>query len=102
MAGRIVPWALIAAVLALAWFWPVLAGYTRTGAAVGARLACSCHYVAGRSLSECRRHFEAGMGPVSLSEDAAEKSVTARYLLVSPQTARFRQGQGCVLDPWDE
>ena len=102
MVGKVLPWLLIAVILVLAWLWPTMAGYTRTGAAVGARLACSCRYVAGRSLSECRRHFESGMGPVWLSEDAEEKSVTARYLLFSSQTARYRRGQGSVLEAWDE
>ncbi len=37
-----------------------------------------------------------------LSEDAEEKSVTARYLLLSAQTARYTKGLGCVLDPWED
>ena len=99
---RPVLWVLLAGILVLAWFWPTITGYMNTGSAVGARLACSCKYVVGRSLSECRRHFEPGMGPVWLTEDAEEKSVTARYLLFSAQTAVFTKGQGCVLERWPD
>ena len=37
---------------------------------------------------------------VMLSEDAEARSVTARVPLIASQTARWRPGQGCALDPW--
>ena len=90
------------AVVALAWFrQPVIARAT-TGAAYGARVACSCRFVAGRSLSSCRDDFEAGMGMVTLSEDAEARSVTARVPLLARQTATFRAGEGCVLEKWSD
>lgn len=92
----------IAAVLLLAWFWRPLRANAVTAAAYGARVACSCRHIGGRSLEDCRKDFEPGMGPVSLSEDAEAKSVTARYLLLSKQTATFRPGQGCMLEPWQD
>ncbi len=85
---------------ALAAFWQPLNGYAITGAAYGARVACSCRFVGGRSLSDCRKDFEAGMELVSLSEDAKAKSVTARFPLLATQTARYYEGEGCRLDPW--
>jgi hypothetical protein len=85
------------------WFYRTpIAGYGETGAAVGARIACSCRYVAGRSLQDCKKDFESGMGAVFLSEDEDEKSVTGHVPLVASETARYRKGYGCVLDSWDE
>ncbi len=84
----------------LGWFWAPLHGYARTGAAYGARVACSCRYLGGRGLSDCRKDFEPGMGLVMLSEDPAAKTVTARFPLVASQTATYRPGLGCQLEPW--
>jgi hypothetical protein len=40
------------------------------------------------------------MGLVSLSEDPGKKSVTAKFPLLARQTAFYREGEGCVLEPW--
>jgi hypothetical protein len=80
-------------------FWEPISGFARTGAAYGARVGCSCRYVGGRSLGDCRKDFEPGMALVSLSEDARAKSVTARFALIYSQTATYREGPGCVLEP---
>ncbi|HYD25070.1 MAG TPA: hypothetical protein VEB68_09740 [Croceibacterium sp.] len=102
---RIWPRALLgAAVLlgALAWFYrQPIAGYTTTGTAFGARMACSCRYVAGRGLEDCEKDFEPGMEVVFLSDDPATKAVTARVPLLASATARYREGFGCVLEPWE-
>jgi hypothetical protein len=84
----------------IALFWAPISGFARTGSAYGARVACSCRFVGGRSLGDCRKDFEAGMELVSLSEDVEDKSVTARTALGWPQTATYREGQGCVLEQW--
>jgi len=98
------PWVVLAVALAgggvLAWYAPTILGYARTGASYGARVACSCRYEGGRPLGDCRKDFEPGMGLVSLSEDVGAKSVTARFPLLSSQTATYREGWGCVLEPW--
>jgi hypothetical protein len=102
---RIWPSALLAiAVLfaAAGWFYrEPIAGYTTTGAAFGARTACSCRYVAGRSLGDCKKDFEPGMEVVFLSDDEEARSVTAYVPLLASDTARYREGYGCVLDPWE-
>lgn len=89
---------LIAALLAL--FWRPLNGYAEAGAAYGARVACSCRFVGGRELADCRKDFEPGMGLVSLSEDAKAKSVTATFPLLASHTATYREGPSCQLEPW--
>jgi hypothetical protein len=83
-------------------FWTPIRGYAQTGASYGARVACSCRYAGGRDLSDCRKDFEPGMSLVSLSEDSATKSVTARFAMMAAQTATYREGQGCMLQPWNE
>jgi len=92
--------ALLLMVLIVAWFWAPLNGYARIGAAYGARVACSCHYLGGRALDDCRKDFEPGMELVMLSTDEDAKSVTARFPLLATQTATYYEGEGCRLEPW--
>ena len=95
--------ALVVLAAALGWYYrQPIAGYTAIGAAYGARTACSCRYVAGRNLDDCEKDFEPGMELVFLSDDEEERSVTARVPLLSSATARYREGFGCVLDPWKD
>lgn len=94
--------ALLAAALLLAWFWKPLGGYAAAGASYGAKVTCSCRYIGGRSLQDCRKDFVSGMALATLSEDAKAKSVTARFPLLSRQTATFREGEGCVLEKWPD
>ncbi len=92
----------VVALLALwAAFGTAALGYARAGTAYGARVACSCRFVAGRSLEDCAKDKVGGMELVSLSEDAEARSVTARMLLLASDTAAYREGYGCVLQPWD-
>lgn len=84
----------------VAWFWGPINGYAETGASYGARVACSCRFVGGRSLDDCKKDFEPGMELIMLSEDTKAKSVTATFPLLASQTARLTEGEGCRLDPW--
>ena len=38
---------------------------------------------------------------LSVAEDAEPRSVTARFPLLSSDTATYRQGYGCVLEPFE-
>ena len=84
----------------LAYFWAPLNGYASSGAAYGARVACSCRYLGGRALADCRKDFEPGMDLIMLSEAVPAKSVTARFPLIASETATYRPGLGCQLEPW--
>lgn len=84
----------------VAWYARPLLATARTGAAYGARVACSCRFVAGRPLGDCRKDFEPGMGLVTLSADEASRRVTARFALLVRQSATYREGWGCQLDRW--
>ncbi|WP_423141273.1 hypothetical protein ACOYW6_10560 [Parablastomonas sp. CN1-191] len=77
-----------------------IGGYAITGASYGARVGCSCRYIGGRTLSDCRKDFENGMQLVMLSENEADRSVTATFPLLARQTARMVEGEGCELEPW--
>lgn len=93
----------LAAILAgLGWYYgPSLHAQAVAGTSYGARVACSCRFVGGRGLEDCRRDFEPGMGMVSLSEDAEARSVTASVPILASQTATYREGYGCVLEQWE-
>lgn len=84
------------------WFYrEPIAGYGEAGTAYGAKNACSCRYLAGRSLKSCESDFLPGMEAVFLSEDEEGMSVTAYVPLVAATTAHYREGFGCVLESWD-
>jgi len=91
----------LVAVLVGALYWVPLRRAGLAGTAFGARIACSCRYVAGRALSDCRKDFEPGMALVMLDEDEEAHAITARIPVLARQTATFRPGQGCALERWD-
>ena len=76
-------------------------GYAGVGTSYAARVACSCRFVAGRSLEDCEKDKLAGMELVTLVDDVQAKSVTARFPLVTSNTATYREGYGCVLEKWE-
>ncbi|NVD29406.1 hypothetical protein HUO14_16020 [Parasphingorhabdus flavimaris] len=81
----------------LAYNFSFIKGQMRVGTAYGARVACSCHYVGGRDIEDCRKDFEPGMEVVGLSLDDERKRVTASALMIASATAEFREGWGCVM-----
>ncbi len=76
-------------------------GYAEVGTSYAARVACSCRFVAGRSLEDCAKDKLGGMELVSLSDDTQARSVTASFPLVTSNTATYREGYGCVLEEWE-
>jgi hypothetical protein len=85
-----------------AWaFREPIGGYGSIASAYSARVACSCRFVAGRSLDDCAKDKLAGMEAVTLRDNTETKSVTARFPLVAEATATYREGYGCVLEPWE-
>ena len=94
--------AAIVLLAALAWYWQPLRAHATAGAAYGARVGCSCRYIAGRELADCEKDFLPGMGLIMLSEDEAEKSVTGWFPMLTSQTASYREGPGCVLESWGD
>ena len=103
--GRRWPWALLLLAVTIGGlvyaFRVPITGYGDAGTAYSARVACSCRFVAGRDLDDCGKDQLTGMELVMLSEDMEERSVTATFPLVSRDTARLKDGYGCVLDRWE-
>ncbi len=90
--------ALVAGLIA---FREPIRGYAGIATAYSARVACSCRFVGGRSLNDCAKDKLAGMELVTLVDDEAARSVTARFPLVASTTATYREGYGCVLEKWE-
>jgi hypothetical protein len=90
----------LVAALGVALVWHYLQAQAVLATSFGARIACSCHYIGGRGLADCRKDFEPGMGLVMLSDDAQTRTITARVPLIARQTASFREGPGCLLQGW--
>ena len=91
----------VACFIAAAFVWgPGMAEQAQAGTDFGARIACSCHYVEGRDIDQCRADFEPGMGMVRLSLDEDAQTVTAAVPMLASTRARYREGWGCVLEPW--
>ena len=92
--------AVLAGALWLAWGDSVRRT-AEAGTAYGARVACSCRFVAGRSLSDCAKDKLEGMEFVMLSENTDSMTVTASVPLIASDTATYREGYGCILKEWD-
>ncbi|AMO70688.1 hypothetical protein [Sphingorhabdus sp. M41] len=88
---------LLILIAVLAYNYAFIKGQLNVGTAYGARVACSCHYVGGRDIDDCRKDFEPGMELIGLSVDEERKRVTASVPLIKSATAEFREGWGCVM-----
>ncbi len=103
--GGCLPWAAgfgVLLLIFLIWQFPSFKAQAELGSAYAARVACSCRQVAGRSLEDCEKDKLDGMEMISLSEDEEARSVTASVPLMASATARYKEGYGCVLDPWED
>jgi len=102
--------ALLLVVVLGAWLaiaWRGLREEALVGTAYGARVGCVCRFVSARPLANCEGALKVagltGMGRlVSLSEDAATRTVRASVPLLASQSADFRAERGCQLEPWAE
>ncbi len=99
--GRVAIYVLALFILILAavfaYNYSFIKGQLGIGTAYGARVACSCHYVGGRDLTDCKKDFEPGMEVIGLSLDDEKRRVTASVPLLASATAEFREGWGCVI-----
>jgi hypothetical protein len=96
-------WGSVLALCLLAGAWLGLR-YSSTGRqaqlATGyiAHVVCSCRFVGGRDMASCDTDREPGTEIVDVTEDSANRSITARVPLLSKRTARFDPEYGCTLD----
>jgi hypothetical protein len=70
------------------------------GTGYAARVACACRYIGNRLLAQCYKDFEPGMEMIRLSENPADKTVTASVPLLAHRTARFDPLLGCQPEPF--
>ena len=93
----------VAAAGAIGWtlYGETLTRTGETGTAYAARVACSCRFVAGRELDDCKKDLLEGMELISLSQDEAAQSVTASLPFIASDTASYREGYGCMLKRWE-
>ncbi|MBE5073918.1 hypothetical protein IM511_06335 [Erythrobacteraceae bacterium E2-1 Yellow Sea] len=90
-------------VAGVAWAYRAPAfGFAHAATSYSARVVCSCRFVAGRDMKSCATDKLAGTELVTLVDDEEAKSVTARFPLLSSDTAQYRPGYGCVLESWDK
>ena len=50
-------------------------------------------------MESCYNDYEPGMELISMSDDDAEKRITASVPLIASRSAQFREGLGCVIEP---
>lgn len=96
-------WAPVLALCLLAGAWLGLR-YSSTGqqaqlaAGYIAHVTCSCRFVGGRDMASCDTDREPGTEVVQVSEDSANRTITAKVPLLSRRIARFDPEYGCTLD----
>lgn len=102
------PWLVILLLLLLALIAAVVIYADRMrptlqlGVGYAARVTCSCRYIGGRDMASCEQDKLPGMEQIALTDDPAAKRVTASVPLLASRYAEFREGLGCVLEPWEE
>ena len=89
----------------LAWAWSGLREKALVATSFAARTGCVCRFVSQRSIDSCEGDLKsAGLsgvaGLVSLSEDAATRTLRASVPLLARQSADYRADRGCRLEPW--
>ncbi len=84
-----------------AWHWSAWRFRAEIATGYGARVACSCRYIAGRDLKSCKTDFKGleGMWMVRLSDDPQAQAIHASVPLLASRKATFKPGFGCLPDP---
>lgn len=89
---------IVLAILLAGGFWyaqPLL----KVGAGYAAKMACSCHYLQGRSMENIKAEDlnYSALPLVKLTHDQAQAEVAASFFGIISQRAKFIKGRGCVL-----
>ncbi|WP_084420953.1 hypothetical protein [Henriciella litoralis] len=69
--------------------------YAKVATAYGAKMVCSCRFVAEREMESCKGDFTEDVSAVSFNE--TDQTIRASVPLIASAEARFEQGLGCVL-----
>ena len=71
-------------------------GNAQLSASYASHIICSCRYIQGRDLEDCKKDFEPGMELVALSDDPENKRLNASILFLSEAVAEYRSNFGCI------
>ncbi|MCP5057705.1 MAG: hypothetical protein GY937_13415 [bacterium] len=82
-----------------AWYLPHLRTMTEVGAGYVAKQACSCVFVAERSLASCRADMLASMESIEAEVLVSGEGVRAWVPLLADRTALHEAPYGCTLGP---
>ncbi len=82
-------------ILLLIYNFSTLQGFARLGSHYAAHVTCSCRYIEGRDMASCANDTEPGMEIVTVSDDPANKRVTASVLFLAKAAAERRGEFGC-------
>lgn len=88
----------VLAVGGAAWFVPGLRQRSYMGSGYVAKHLCSCVFVAGRELGDCRADLAPNTEAVRAEVLAADRAVRAWVPLLAQRTARYSDGTGCTLE----
>lgn len=82
-------------------FWQVWlkeqVAYARLATAYGAKMVCSCRFVAGREMESCLTDFTADVGAVRFEE--SRSTIRASVFGLVSDRAVHTPGTGCTLVP---
>ena len=84
-------------ILGAAWYlYPTL----KLGAGFAAKMACSCHYLQGRTLEDIKaKDLNFSILPmIALDHNEENKTVKATFFGAISQQATFVKGHGCILE----
>lgn len=89
---------IVLVILLLGGYWyaqPLL----KVGAGYAAKMACSCHYLQGRSLENIKAEDlnYSALPLVKLTHDQENKRIKASFFSLINQQAQFVDGRGCIL-----
>lgn len=73
--------------------------FAQIATAYVAKQTCSCRFVAERSLESCLVDFTQDVSQLEVSEVPERRAVKASALGLIVETASYRPGLGCALDP---
>lgn len=87
---------IIIAALYLIYNLAAIKGNAQLGSSYASHVMCSCRYIEGRSLEDCKKDFEAGMEIVSLSDDPENERMNAYVPFLGNAVAERRGAFGCI------
>ena len=101
--GKVIKYIALALLFAAAAFGiNYLITYAKIGAGYNAKLACSCHFISGRTIDNISKNDLYAVPLSRQSVDEANKIVTSKVFGLVSRSAMYRPDVGCILIGDDE